>query len=66
MSVSRTPQKKLIALRIPVDLYKEVEAIAQKEKNETYHTSSPVEISPTLLMLLKMGIETYKDRYGDG
>ena len=66
MNVSAKLQKRLIALRIPVDLYKEVEGIAQKEKTGTYHVSRSVEISPTLLMLIKMGIEAYKNQYGEG
>lgn len=65
MSVSPVSRKKLIALRIPAALHEEVEAIAQKEKAEINRTSGSIEVSSTLLMLLRMGIEAYKDQFGD-
>lgn len=65
MPVSDGIEKRKMSIRVPMPLYKKVEAIAQKEKASKHDASDSLEMTYFFLMLLEMGIEEYQDRYGD-
>lgn len=63
MPLSDGIEKRPMSIRVPMPLYKKVEAIAKKEARGQ-NPSDSVKMTQCFLMILEIGLEEYQDRYG--
>lgn len=64
MSTDRKDNKVTrLDLRIPNDIYAQVEEIAKANKAPSHHITGKIILSPTLLKLISLGIKSLSDNY---